>query len=68
MLTASSKDEKLKAILRDVTIDGKSKQFIEIWNKQHLSKSYDLSAYDAHGDVYAERKKILITYYDITKK
>ncbi|XP_058810683.1 acylamino-acid-releasing enzyme-like isoform X4 [Phymastichus coffea] len=54
LLTTFSKDEKLKAILRDVTVEGKSKQFIEIWDKQCLNKSYDLSAFDVHGDVYTE--------------
>lgn len=56
LLTTSSKDETLKAILRGVTIDGKSKQFIEIWDHQRCNKSYDLSALDVHGDVYAESK------------
>lgn len=53
-MTVLSKDAKLKAILREVVIDAKSKQFIEIWDKQHLIKSYDLSAFDVHGDVYSD--------------
>jgi acylaminoacyl-peptidase len=55
-MTCISEDEKLKAILREITVDTKPKQFIEIWNKQHLIKSYDLSVYDVHGDVYSESK------------
>lgn len=65
LLTASSKDEQLKAILREATVDGKSKQFIEIWDNQHLNKSYDLSAFDLHGDVYAERNSSFFHFRSI---
>ncbi|KAJ8676560.1 hypothetical protein QAD02_012347 [Eretmocerus hayati] len=54
LLRAYSEDENVRAVLRNVNVDGKSKQFIEIWDKNYLSKSYDLSAYDVHGDVYTE--------------
>ena len=52
ILSDTSKDGNLKAILRQEKVDGKSKQYIEIWDKRHLRKSYDLSAFDVHGDVY----------------
>lgn len=59
VLKTSSNDDSIRAILRDVTADGKSKQFIEIWNNNHIIKSYDLSAFDVHGDVYSERNELL---------
>lgn len=54
LLRDTSEDQSLKAILRGVTIEGKTKQFIEIWDKKHLTKSFDLSAFDVHGDVYTD--------------
>ncbi|XP_031781597.1 acylamino-acid-releasing enzyme isoform X1 [Nasonia vitripennis] len=54
LLSTSSENEKLKAILREVAIDGKPKQYIEIWDRQHLVKNYDLAAYDAHGEIYTD--------------
>ncbi|XP_014217737.1 acylamino-acid-releasing enzyme-like [Copidosoma floridanum] len=54
LLTASSENERLKAILREVVADGKKKHFIEIWDRQHLTKSYDLSVYDFHGEIYTD--------------
>lgn len=53
LLNSFSKNDELRAILREVTIEGKSKQFIEIWDQYHLIKSYDLSALDVHGEVYS---------------
>ncbi|XP_058810681.1 acylamino-acid-releasing enzyme-like isoform X2 [Phymastichus coffea] len=52
--TTLSNDANLKAILREIVDGVKTKQFIEIWDKQHLIKSYDLSAFDVHGDVYSD--------------
>ncbi|XP_011870317.1 PREDICTED: acylamino-acid-releasing enzyme-like isoform X2 [Vollenhovia emeryi] len=54
LLSAISKDELRKAVLRQATIDNTTKQFIEIWDQQHLMKNYDLSALDVHGDVYTD--------------
>lgn len=54
MLSTFSEDEQYKAILRKVTVDNTSKQFIEIWDRQHLLKNYDLSVYDVHGDIYTD--------------
>ncbi|TGZ46657.1 acylamino-acid-releasing enzyme isoform X1 [Temnothorax longispinosus] len=49
-----TKNEERRAVLRQVTIDNSTKQFIEIWDKQHFVKNYDLSALDVHGDVYTD--------------
>lgn len=54
ILSTCSEDERYKAILRQVTVDNTSKQFIEIWDRQHLVKNYDLSVYDAHGEIYTD--------------
>ncbi|XP_051170395.1 acylamino-acid-releasing enzyme-like isoform X1 [Leptopilina boulardi] len=54
LLSTFSEDEQYKAILRQVKVDNTSKQFIEIWDRQHLIKNYDLSAYDAHGEIYTD--------------
>ncbi|KAL0100888.1 hypothetical protein PUN28_019344 [Cardiocondyla obscurior] len=54
LMSTLTKDEERKAILRQATIDNSTKQFIEIWDKQHFVKNYDLSALDVHGDVYTD--------------
>nr|XP_012139802.1 PREDICTED: acylamino-acid-releasing enzyme-like isoform X1 [Megachile rotundata] len=54
LLSASTVDEKRRAVLRQVTIENSTKQFIEIWDKQRLVKNYDLAALDVHGDVYTD--------------
>ncbi|XP_014228091.1 acylamino-acid-releasing enzyme-like [Trichogramma pretiosum] len=54
LLTTSSENEKFKAILRQVTVDGKPKQYIEVWDRQHRIRNYDLSAYDVHGEIYSD--------------
>ncbi|XP_012268922.2 acylamino-acid-releasing enzyme-like [Athalia rosae] len=54
-ITASSTDdEQRRAVLRQATVDNTAKQFIEIWDRQHLVKNYDLSAIDVHGDIYTD--------------
>ncbi|KAL7300788.1 hypothetical protein TKK_0006762 [Trichogramma kaykai] len=52
LMSVSSSDDSIRAILREISIDAKSKQFVEIWDKQQLLKSFDLAAMDVHGDVY----------------
>lgn len=52
-------DEKFKAVLRQVTIDNSKKEFIEIWDNQHMVKNYNLSALDIHGNVYTDSKTAL---------
>ncbi|XP_051153691.1 acylamino-acid-releasing enzyme-like [Leptopilina boulardi] len=54
ILSTCSEDEQYKAILRQSTVDNVAKQFIEIWDRQHLVKNYDLSVYDAHGEIYTD--------------
>lgn len=54
LLSAISEDGLFKAILRSSIVDNKTKQYIEIWNKQNMIKNYDLAALDVHGDIYVE--------------
>ncbi|XP_014613731.1 PREDICTED: acylamino-acid-releasing enzyme-like isoform X2 [Polistes canadensis] len=56
LLSAISEDGLFKAILRSSTVDNKTKQYIEIWNKQNMIKNYDLAALDVHGDIYVENE------------
>ena len=56
-MSAASENERFKAILREVIIDGQPRQFIEIWDRQHLIKTYDLAAHDAHGPIYTDSKR-----------
>lgn len=53
-MSTLTKNEERRAVLRQATIDNSTKQFIEIWDKQHFVKNYDLSALDVHGDVYTD--------------
>lgn len=53
-MSALTNNEERRAVLRQATIDNSTKQFIEIWDKQHFVKNYDLSALDVHGDVYTD--------------
>jgi len=53
-MSTLTKNEERRAVLRQATIDNSTKQFIEIWDKQHIVKNYDLSALDVHGDVYTD--------------
>ncbi|GAB1863765.1 Acylamino-acid-releasing enzyme [Camponotus japonicus] len=54
LMSTLTKNEERRAVLRQATIDNSTKQFIEIWDKQHIVKNYDLSALDVHGDVYTD--------------
>ncbi|XP_012538169.2 acylamino-acid-releasing enzyme isoform X3 [Monomorium pharaonis] len=54
LMSSLTKNEERRAVLRQATIDNSTKQFIEIWDKQHFVKNYDLSALDVHGDVYTD--------------
>lgn len=53
-MSTLTKNEERRAVLRQAIIDNSTKQFIEIWDKQHFVKNYDLSALDVHGDVYTD--------------
>ncbi|XP_046424381.1 acylamino-acid-releasing enzyme-like [Neodiprion fabricii] len=52
--SSTTEDEQRRAVLRQATVDNASKQFIEIWDRQHLVKNYDLAALDVHGDIYTD--------------
>ncbi|XP_015605512.1 acylamino-acid-releasing enzyme isoform X2 [Cephus cinctus] len=54
VVSVLSDDEQRRAVLRSATVDNASRQFIEIWDRQHLVKNYDLTALDVHGDVYTD--------------
>ncbi|KMQ95719.1 acylamino-acid-releasing enzyme [Lasius niger] len=54
LMSTLTKNEERRAVLRQAIIDNSTKQFIEIWDKQHFVKNYDLSALDVHGDVYTD--------------
>ncbi|KAG5334733.1 ACPH enzyme, partial [Acromyrmex charruanus] len=54
LMSTLTKNEERRAVLRQATIDNSTKQFLEIWDKQHFVKNYDLSALDVHGDVYTD--------------
>lgn len=53
-MSASTEDQQWQAVLRQTVVDSSPKQFIEIWDKQCLAKTYDLTAFDVHGDVYTD--------------
>lgn len=55
-MSAMTEDDEHRAVLRQVTIDNSTKQYIEIWDNEHMVKNYDLSALDVHGDVYTDSK------------
>lgn len=50
LLSAISPSEKYRAVLRDI----ESKQYLEVWQKQNLTRNIDLTALDVHGQVYAD--------------
>ncbi|XP_014477791.1 PREDICTED: acylamino-acid-releasing enzyme-like isoform X2 [Dinoponera quadriceps] len=54
LMSTLTNDEKFRAVLRQVTVENTKKEFIEIWDKHHLVKNYDLSALDVHGNVYTD--------------
>lgn len=62
-MSALTKNEEHRAILRQAIVDNTTKQFIEIWDKEHLMKNYDLSALDVHGDVYTDSKYIFQVFF-----
>lgn len=54
LISSATEDEQRRAVLRQATVENTSKQFIEIWDRQHLVKNYDLTAIDVHGDIYTD--------------
>ncbi|CAB3253916.1 unnamed protein product [Arctia plantaginis] len=55
LLSAVSPRETFKALIREEK-NGKDakKQYLEVWSKNTLAHSVDLTALDIHGDVYAD--------------
>ncbi|CAG9786385.1 unnamed protein product, partial [Diatraea saccharalis] len=55
LLSSISPQETFKAVIREEK-DGKDakKQYLEVWKKNNLVHSIDLTALDIHGDVYAD--------------
>ncbi|KAL0892730.1 hypothetical protein ABMA27_014445 [Loxostege sticticalis] len=55
LLSAVSPQETFKAVIREEK-DSKDakKQYLEVWRKNQLIHSIDLTALDIHGDVYAD--------------
>ncbi|XP_067011010.1 acylamino-acid-releasing enzyme [Anabrus simplex] len=55
LLSCISKSEELRGVVREIVIDTNTKkQYIEVWKQSQLSKNFDLSALEVHGDVYAD--------------
>ncbi|KAI1892903.1 hypothetical protein AGOR_G00138310 [Albula goreensis] len=54
LLSSYSPSGALKAVIRETNSQGKGQQYLEIWNKQGLLKSLDLTALKKHGRVYED--------------
>lgn len=54
LLSAISPRETFKALIREQKEGKDKKQYLEVWSKNSLAHSVDLTALDIHGDVYAD--------------
>uniref|UniRef100_A0A3B3R8Z5 Acylamino-acid-releasing enzyme n=1 Tax=Paramormyrops kingsleyae TaxID=1676925 RepID=A0A3B3R8Z5_9TELE len=54
LLTRYSPSGTLKAVIRDTSCHGVGHQFLEIWSKNGLTKSLDLTSLNKHGQVYCD--------------
>ncbi|KDR18399.1 acylamino-acid-releasing enzyme-like isoform X2 [Zootermopsis nevadensis] len=55
LLSTFSKSEELRGVVRDISFEPKKKkQHLEVWKRQKLWKTFDLSALEVHGDVYSD--------------
>ncbi|XP_030589329.1 acylamino-acid-releasing enzyme-like isoform X2 [Archocentrus centrarchus] len=54
VLSKDSPSGEMKAVVRECTVQGKDKQFLEIWSKNIKMKSIDLTALKKHGKVYED--------------
>ncbi|XP_029011574.1 acylamino-acid-releasing enzyme isoform X2 [Betta splendens] len=54
VLSKDSPSGDMKAVVRECTIKGEDKQFLEIWSKNIKMKSVNLSALNKHGKVYED--------------
>lgn len=54
VLSKDSPSGEMKAVVRECMVQGKDKQFLEIWSKNIKVKSIDLTALKKHGKVYED--------------
>ncbi|XP_073326797.1 acylamino-acid-releasing enzyme isoform X1 [Pagrus major] len=54
LLSKDSPTGEMKAVVRECTIKGEDKQFLEIWSKNIKMKSINLTALKKHGKVYED--------------
>uniref|UniRef100_A0A3B4USV6 Acylamino-acid-releasing enzyme n=1 Tax=Seriola dumerili TaxID=41447 RepID=A0A3B4USV6_SERDU len=56
VLSKDSPSGEMKAVVRECTVKGEDKQFLEIWSKNIKMKSIDLTALKKHGKVYEDEQ------------
>uniref|UniRef100_A0A8C2XFP1 Acylamino-acid-releasing enzyme n=1 Tax=Cyclopterus lumpus TaxID=8103 RepID=A0A8C2XFP1_CYCLU len=56
VLSKDSPSGEMKAVVRECTIKGEDKQFLEIWSKNIKMKSINLTALKKHGKVYEDEQ------------
>ncbi|KAM3618441.1 uncharacterized protein V6R79_020412 [Siganus canaliculatus] len=56
LLCKDSPSGEMKAVIRECTIKGEDKQFLEIWSKNIKMKSINLMALKKHGKVYEDEQ------------
>ncbi|TNN82382.1 Acylamino-acid-releasing enzyme [Liparis tanakae] len=56
VLSQDSPSGEMKAVVRECTIKGEDKQFLEIWSKNMKMKSINLTALKKHGKVYEDEQ------------
>ncbi|MFT7800887.1 acylamino-acid-releasing enzyme-like [Arapaima gigas] len=54
LLSKDSPSGDLKAVVRECTVKGEEKQFLEVWSKNSKVKSINLTALKKHGKVYED--------------
>uniref|UniRef100_A0A671SD88 Acylamino-acid-releasing enzyme n=1 Tax=Sinocyclocheilus anshuiensis TaxID=1608454 RepID=A0A671SD88_9TELE len=57
LLSVDSPSGDMKAVLRESTIKGENKQFLEIWHKNKKLKCLNLTTLNKHGKVYEYGKR-----------
>ncbi|TTC88580.1 Acylamino-acid-releasing enzyme [Bagarius yarrelli] len=56
LLSQDSPSGEMKAVVRECSIKGEEKQFLEIWHKNSKIKSLNLTALKKHGKVYEDEQ------------
>ncbi|KAJ3586774.1 hypothetical protein NHX12_013167 [Muraenolepis orangiensis] len=54
LLSKDSPSGEMKAVVRECSVKGDDKQFLEVWSKNIKAKSIDLTALKKHGKVYGD--------------